>query len=209
MRTSTRYPGVAIYEGALGEAPKAGAFYQPKAGDVLARIAKSAGTTYARIDAHPWNLENLVYVTKETGGAKCTPRATSLAQKKAGFISLCKVNGAYQEIWIPGLAGEGPAEVSSSLETKDGSAFDLKKDRFTGAAALRKKIADAMTRQKTAAEKQAELLNDGVSTPGAASIEETQEPVKAGMSTGMMIAIGGVALAAVVLFFVKPKKVSR
>ena len=205
MKTSTIYPGVAIYEGPLGEAPKMGAFYVPKAGDVLARVAKAAGTTYFKIDAHPWNLDHLIYVTKETGGAKCSPRATTLAQKKAGFISLCKVNGAYQTIWIPGASGEGPEEISASIQPpkpdeKPGiSASWLKRSRE-----LRSKVAKAVS----AAEQKAALLNDGVA-PTDASLPGYEEPVKAGMSTGMIVGLVSVAAATILLFVLPSKKVRR
>lgn len=217
MKLSTAYPGVAIYEGALGEPPKAGAFYTVKAGDNLSKIARPVGLTYYKLCIHPWNLENLVYVVKATGGARCSPVAKTKLEKQTGFISMCKVGGEYQTLWVPGLNMEGPADISASLQQKATDAKKLVFNAYTtksakGALAAAKAAASTLEQQKAA-------LNDGVSpgtsnlydksAPAKASLTDSPQPVKAGMSTGMIVGMVSVAIAVSLLFFLPTKKVKR
>jgi hypothetical protein len=221
MKAATKYPGVVIYEGALGETPKAGAFYAAKAGDVLARIAKAAGTTYAKVSIHPWNQANLTYVTKETGGAKCSPIAKTAAEKRAGFISLCKVGGVYQTMWIPGPYGEGPEEISAATQTKTptGGGLIINTAALQTAVKAAQAAMSATTSSSSTSEATKQLLNDGVrsgsttigtkTSPLVPSLSPSGQPVTAGMSPGMIAGIAGVAIATALLFFVPTKKGKR
>lgn len=156
MREHPQYPGLLIREGTKGEKPFAGSFYQPKKGDTLSWIGVKSGIPWRKINAHPWNIKNLLEYRKSS--SNCSSKRLEGTERYNGFISLCPSvgYGQFQIIWIPPLNGVGP----DGLKAQDSG---LKEEDRKAPVFL--KLSTVDTSRVTAP-----LLNQGVTATAPAAV---------------------------------------
>jgi hypothetical protein len=103
------FPNLKVYEGEKGEKPVGGAFYKPKWGDSLSKIAYAAYGSGVKsywkiINLSAWNQDQFDYLTSD--------RDCNAPRAKAGepkFLPLCP---PYREIWVPSYITKAEPAIS-------------------------------------------------------------------------------------------------
>lgn len=214
MINHPEFSSLKIMEGPRGDAPRPGAFYAPKKGDNLSKIAASSYgdgrfQSIQKINKNPHNLKTRTY---RRNSARCSSRKvgpadvlemSSWSSASQGWLSLCpgdrgdlerRIGFAYPLIWIPQNMGDIP-----------------KKDVTPKAQPKLENLKRGLIRIKTVDPES--LIDEPVVTPGhhdpVVTPDEpepeivpgpTPQPAKAGMSgwlVGLLSAgvVGGIAWA--------------
>ncbi len=122
-----KYPNIMVFDGGMGEIPRPGAFYLPRKGDTMLKIAgKAWGTKYSKLhyarilNSNRWNKGNLVYRNSDSScHAKIIP---SVGAESAYFGSgpWVALGCPMQAVWIPPLSD--PDAVPVGVDKKPSTA---------------------------------------------------------------------------------------
>lgn len=217
MITHPTFTNYKIFKGTDGDKPTAGAFYAPKKGDSLSKIALAAygSGTFAsiqKINKNPYNLSNVKYRKTSTSctsalvDSATVTAMTSWTSKSQGWLSLCpgdrgdierQIGIAYPLVWIPANAGDIPKKTTSGISSVLRGAI---KPRVIKPSSL-------ITEPEVYPEPNTPVVEpDSVYFPPEPSAPQVQpEPARAGMSPWLVGLLGASALGGVVWLILRDK----